>query len=291
MRLPVNRTLPLAALVLLAACGGSGAVLDAVPAAPTGPAGDYPMVVGPAYSVGNISYTPADTLNYDAVGLAVIGGEGGAAITAAHHTLPLPSYVEVTALGSGRTIMARVERRGPMIGNQLVQLSPGAAAQLGLAAQSTAEVRVRRINLPEAERALLRAGQQAPARMDTPKALLDVLRRRLSLQNGELTRTAAPPPPAVLAEVPVAPPPKPVIPAPAAIARALPQGSLVVQIGAFADKARAQALAGKTGGQLAPGSGLWRVRMGPFRSRNEADAALAKARNAGYSGARIQTVR
>ena len=77
MRLPVNRTLPLAALVLLAACGGSGGAIADLPAAPNGPAGDYPMVLGPAYSVDGISYTPADVMNYDAVGIAVASGEGG----------------------------------------------------------------------------------------------------------------------------------------------------------------------------------------------------------------------
>ncbi len=272
------------------------------------------MVLGPAYSVDGISYTPADVMNYDAVGIAVASGEGGAAITAAHHTLPLPSYVEVTALDTGRTILARVERRGPMTGNQLVQLSPGAAAQLGLTSQPQAEVRVRRVNPPEPERALLRMGQQVPARMDTPKALLDVLRRKLSQQNGELTRPEAPPPPIgalpggpklpqvrpepQAAPTPVpkplpapkpAPTPKPAaLPAPKAAPAPIPPGALVVQLGAFSDKARAEAVANRTGAGITPGGGIWRVRMGPFRTQAEAQAALAKARAAGYSEARIQ---
>lgn len=278
------------------------------------------MVLGPAYSVGGVSYTPADVLNYDAVGIAVVSGEGGPAITIAHHTLPLPSYVEVTALDTGRTILTRVERRGPMTGNQLVQLSPGAAAQLGLTTQPQAEVRVRRVNPPEPERALLRMGQQAPARMDTPKALLEVLRRKLSQQNGELTRPEAPPPPAgALPGGPKLPPvrpepqaapspgpkpapapkpappqkpataPKPApTPAPVAAPAAIPGGALVVQIGAFSNKARAEAVASRAGATIAEGGGIWRVRMGPFRMQAEAQAALAKARAAGYSEARIQ---
>ncbi len=261
------------------------------------------MVLGPAYSVGGVSYTPADVMNYDAVGVAVISGEGGPAITVAHHTLPLPSYVEVTSLDSGRTILARVERRGPMDGTQLVQLSPGAAAQLGLTTQPSAEVRVRRVNPPEPERAMLRSGQQVPARMDTPKALLDVLRRRLSQQNGELTRAAAPLPPAgavlppklapVKPEPQVAqpappPPPKAARPVTKPEPAAIPRGSLIVQIGAFSSPDRANAVAGKVGAQVSSGGGVYRVRMGPFRTQAEADAALAKAKAAGYSEARIQ---
>ncbi|WP_374280638.1 septal ring lytic transglycosylase RlpA family protein [Novosphingobium sp.] len=280
------------------------------------------MVLGPVYSVGGVSYTPADVLNYDAVGIAAVSGEGGPAITIAHHTLPLPSYVEVTALDTGRTILARVERRGPMTGNQLLQLSPGAAAQLGLTTQPQAEVRVRRVNPPEPERSLLRMGQQAPARMDTPKALLEVLRRKLSQQNGELTRPEAPPPPVGAlpggpklppvrpepqaapspapkpAPAPVpkpaptpkpAPAPKPApTPAPVAAPAATPRGALIVQVGAFSNKARAEAVASRTGATIAEGGGIWRVRMGPFRTQAEAQAALAKARAAGYSEARIQ---
>lgn len=309
MRLSVNRNLPLAALVfLLAACGGGGERIDSTPPSPTGPAGDYPMVLGPAYSIGGISYTPADVMNYDAVGLAEVSGEGGTAITVAHHTLPLPSYVEVTALDTGRTILARVERRGPMTGTQLVQLSPGAAAQLGLTSQASADVRVRRVNPTEPERALLRSGQQAPARMDTPKSLLEVLRRKLGAQGTELTRAPAPPPPSGAVLPPrvqpvkpepqgVTPPPrvaapKPPKPAPVVTSApaALPRGSLVVQIGAFSDPARANAVASKSGAQVVPGGGIHRVRMGPFRTQAEADAALAKARAAGYSEARIQRV-
>lgn len=273
------------------------------------------MVLGPAYVVAGSTYTPADTLNYDAVGAALVGGEGGTAMTVAHHTLPLPSYVEVTSLDSGRTILARVERRGPMAGSELVQLSPGAAAQLGLSGASAAPVRIRRVAPPEAERALLRAGQPVPARMDTPKSLLDVLRRKLGQQNGELTRPAVPPPDPAVAGSPslpakldapalAAPKPAPVQPAkPAAAAKPVSAkpvanpapapariegGSLIVQIGAFSSKERASAVAAKLQAQSAASGTLWRVRMGPFRTRAEAEAALAKVRAAGYSDARIQ---
>ena len=73
----------------------------------------------------------------------------------------------------------RLEQRGPMDSPDLIALSPGAAAQLGLGSGKS-PVRVRRVNPPETERALLRAGQEAPPRMSTPKPLLAVLQRKLT---------------------------------------------------------------------------------------------------------------
>jgi rare lipoprotein A len=102
------------------------------------------------------------------------------AITGAHRTLPLPCYVEVTSLESGHTILLRLERRGPMSGDGLIALSPGAMAQLGMTGPHD-PVRVRRVNPPEAERALLRTGQQAASRMDTPPGLLTALKRKLGV--------------------------------------------------------------------------------------------------------------
>jgi rare lipoprotein A len=154
---------------------GSVETTQGAPASSLGPAADYPMVLGEPFTIDGELYTPADSLNYDAVGYA--GLDEGEGVTAAHRTLPVPSYVEVTSLDSGKTILVRVERRGPMSGSNLVSLSAAAAAQLG--AGEGAPVRVRRVNPPEAERAELRAGRSAPERMDTPKSLVQVLRRKL----------------------------------------------------------------------------------------------------------------
>jgi len=112
----------------------------------TGPAGDYPVVLGDPYSVDGQIYTPVDTTSYDEVGYAAPGNMGGAGITAAHKTLPLPSYVEVTSLVTGKTILARVERRGPMTGDRLISLSQDAQTQLG--SEDGTPVRVRRVNPP-----------------------------------------------------------------------------------------------------------------------------------------------
>jgi rare lipoprotein A len=294
MRLSAEKFLPLAALSLLAACGGGARPYGAGQgqADAGGPSADYPMVLGAPFSVDGVTYTPSDTMNYDAVGYAAVGPDGGGTISAAHRTLPLPSYIEVTALDTGKTILVRVERRGPMRGRSLIELSPGAAAQLGIAGNPHAAVRVRRMNPVEQDRALLRMGQPAPARMDTPKSLLTVLGRKLDQQDGVVrpvlvamptSEPGATPVPVKTRPGKIASQPSPV-PAPQPAAH----GKFAVQVGAFSSRDNAQAAASKVGGALSAAGKLWRVRMGPFASEAQAKAALAKARAAGYSDARIQ---
>lgn len=164
------------------------------PVAPvTGPAADYPVVIGPPFTVDGTVWTPSDQLNYDAVGNAALGVDTGSGVTAAHKTLPLPSYAEVTSLSTGRTILVRIERRGPMTNDALIALSPDAAAQLGAGSGSTLPVRVRRVNPPEQERAMLRSGGRAPDRMETPEGLLKVLRRKLADQSPLTPPPSTPP--------------------------------------------------------------------------------------------------
>src|SRR3546814_5701897 len=70
-------------------------------------------------------------------------------ISAAHKTLPLPSYVEVTSLETGRTILVRINDRGPFVSGRVIDLSSAAAEQLGMKRKGVAAVRVRRVNPPE----------------------------------------------------------------------------------------------------------------------------------------------
>lgn len=177
----------------LAGCGSAapGGLSSVSALSPYGPQADYPVLVGDPYEVAGTQYTPADVLNYDEVGYLTLD-PGAAGYTGAHHTLPVPSYVEVTSLDTGRTVLVRLERRGPMDSNHLLALSPAAMAQLG--ANIETPVRVRRVNPPEQQRAMLRRGEAAPLRMDTPASLLSVLRRRLPESgSASLAVNAAPP--------------------------------------------------------------------------------------------------
>ena len=186
----------------LAACGSSGreTVASASSLPGNGPGADYPILVGDSYEVAGTSYTPADVLNYDEVGYLALKAET-TGYSGAHHTLPVPSYVEVTSLESGRTVLVRLERRGPMTTNHIVALSPAAMAQLGGNVETP--VRVRRVNPPEEQRAMLRRGEAAPLRMDTPSSLLTVLRRRLP-QSGSVSLAASAAAPSAIDTVAVA---------------------------------------------------------------------------------------
>lgn len=323
MRLPVdvrNRVLALGLSGLLAGCslfsgGGGQSDIASVTGIPSynraGPAADYPIVLGQPYAIDGQVYTPVDTMNFDQVGYAA--QDDGAGVTIAHRTLPMPSYVEITALDSGKTILARVERRGPMSGNAIAALSADAQAQLGIG--DGAPVRVRRVNPTEEHRAKLRAGTAAPDRMDTPKSLLAVLKRKLETSGGAnlaaktATSTPSETPVAPAAPVQIAKAPEPATPALALPALSAPpaaapespdakpkqptqpvvNGKFVVQAAAFSSKANADRLANSIGGFVEKSGQYYRVRKGPFANRGQAEAALAKVRAAGYKDARVYT--
>ncbi|TMM49920.1 SPOR domain-containing protein [Qipengyuania marisflavi] len=290
---------------------------DSVAAARTiqnGPAADYPVVVGDPYEVDGVTYTPVDTMNYDEVGYTAADVTGESGITAAHHTLPLPSYIEVTELNNGRTALVRVERRGPMASTRLIALSGAAMAQLGIS-DGTA-VRVRRVNPPEDDRAELRSDREAPLRLDMPRGLIEVLKRKLpekgsvpltdprqALVSGKVPTPAAiatldPDDEAATAAGPAttaAITAEPILtetPAkPAVAASSDADGDFAIQIGAFSVRSNADRLAKKIGGFVTTSGSLALVRAGPFATRGQATQALAKLRSQGYSDARIVTLR
>lgn len=305
-------------LLGLSACGGGPADEPRSPgrnavAATPAPVDDGPSMLGAPYKIAGKNYVPADVADYDDVGYAgwydsaragqpTANGEiyDPARISAAHKTLPLPSYVEVTALDSGRTILVRVNDRGPMVNDRLIDLSDAAAKQLGLQPGATA-VRVRRTNPPLGERVQLRSGQPVPERIATPNSLLSILRSKAkALPVPANVAPARPVRPATPGAGPIASSkakpgsdgfivedgsrsrgPATSRPAPAA------SGGYFVQVAAFSTEARANATARSLGGQVSRVGRLWRVRMGPFSSQNDAGGALAKAKAKGFGDAVI----
>jgi rare lipoprotein A len=71
-------------------------------------------------------------------------------MTAAHKTLPLPAYVQVTNLQNGRSVVVRVNDRGPFVGNRIIDLSYTAAAKLDMLRDGTAIVEVRAVDPADA---------------------------------------------------------------------------------------------------------------------------------------------
>lgn len=69
-------------------------------------------------------------------------------ISAAHKNLPLPSYLKVANLDNGKTIIVRVNDRGPFHGDRILDLSHGAAQKLGIVGPGTANVRVTLVKPP-----------------------------------------------------------------------------------------------------------------------------------------------
>jgi rare lipoprotein A len=71
------------------------------------------------------------------------------AMTAAHPTLPIPSYARVTSTRSGRSVVVRVNDRGPFKDDRVIDLSYAAAARLGIVASGTGEVEVERLTFEQ----------------------------------------------------------------------------------------------------------------------------------------------
>src|SRR3990167_5714591 len=156
------------------------------------PVADTAVRVGPAYTIRGTTYVPAAAPAYDAVGYASwYGSESGNRtangeqfrpgwITAAH--TPLPPYIEVTALDTGRRIIVRVNDRGPFALGRIIDLSRGAAEELGMKTQGHAPVRVRRVEPSEKDRDRLRRGKPAASLAPVPERELQRLRAQLAAQ-------------------------------------------------------------------------------------------------------------
>jgi rare lipoprotein A len=220
---------------------------------------------------------------YDEVGYAgvrgVSGGDanGGAVVAVARSVAP-GTFLEVTSLDTGRTILVLVTGQMDAGADHPVDLSPAAARLLG-APTSTIAVRVRKVAASPADQAALRAGQPANERVDTPPVLLTALRKHLPAGGGTPAPVYDDPAPGY--------PSAPVSRPPARPAPAAGRAGYYVQVGAFSNAANAQALARSLGGFVRPGGGLNRVQLGPFRSTGEAEAARARAAQHGYPDAKV----
>ncbi len=289
-----------ALLGVLTACAvGASLHAQTLPAPPD----DLPQGSGPR---GTSQVVPGQE-RYDDVGYAaVLGGSGGGdgTIGAVHRSLPVGTFVEVTSLDSGKTIAVMIGSGsgsgGALPGDRLIGLTPAAAHMLGIEGASLAAVRVRRIDANPTDQAALRSGRAGSERLDAPKLLLVALRKRLPAAPkavdvaSPVTPPVATPPPKANGSQPhrapgasYHPPEAPRATAPPRAPVAIREGGLYVQIAALSTAARATALAQNLHGTVAAGGGLYRVRLGPYRTLAQAQNARDAVARRGYGDARI----
>ena len=230
-------------------------------------------------------------------------------MTAAHKTLPLPSYVRVTNVENGRTAVVKVNDRGPFHGSRVIDLSYSAAKKLGVVQKGTAMVEVRAIDplAPNAESAPFltaakgkpkqwtRSERPAPPRSaPEPAPVLgsaSPLAASGSVGKGaaEIGERASGPTVAVGEGKPVATPlTKPAAQAADTVASAADASkpNLYLQVGAFGDPGNAERLRRRLVADLpdvvsvqrtsAGEPALYKVRIGPLDSEGEAKAISAR---------------
>ncbi len=133
--------------------------------------------IGDPYVVDGVLYTPAEDWNYDETGIGswygpdfhgkrTANGElyDMNQVTAAHKTLPMPSLVRVTNLENGRTIIVRVNDRGPFVRGRIIDMSRRGAQLLGFERTGTAKVRVQ--IMARESQALAEAARQGQLAVD-----------------------------------------------------------------------------------------------------------------------------
>ncbi|MDI9238524.1 septal ring lytic transglycosylase RlpA family protein [Lysobacter sp. LF1] len=224
------------------------------------------------------------------------------AFTAAHKTLPLPSFARVTNLDNGKNVIVRVNDRGPFHDGRLIDLSYAAAVKLGITQRGTGRVEVRALTPGEdaPQVAVTPAVQAEPAKPATAMDRLVAAMPIASAKAGELPPGVriATGKPAVIGVVtaPVAPAAQ--IPATPVPAIAAGEGDIVLQVASFTARANAdRALtrlreAGIDTARLtdasANGQTIWRLRVGPLQAEQAPELA---ARIAGLGFGQPQRVR
>ncbi|MDD0973234.1 septal ring lytic transglycosylase RlpA family protein [Pseudomonas fontis] len=185
-------------------------------------------------------------------------------MSAAHKTLPLPAYVKVTNLDNNRTVILRVNDRGPFYSDRIIDLSYAAAKKLGYAESGTAHVRVEGI---DPQQWWAQRGQPAPMVLQQPQVAQT---QALPANSGAVEQWTPPPQQHAASVVPLQ-----------VASNNIPAGSGVfLQVGAFANPDAAELLRSKLSGMVSAPvfissivrnqQTLHRVRLGPISSQGEA---------------------
>jgi rare lipoprotein A len=211
------------------------------------------------------------------------------AMSGAHPTLPIPSYVRVTHLDNGRSVIVRINDRGPFLHDRLIDLSYTAAARLGYLNAGSAPVEVELIT--RFDEAALVAGD---SRLPPPAEGLAASQEQLSLSMQPVQPVQPPDPTGspggVVATSGVGPaalpsaamPVMPVMPVMPAAASA---GKVYLQLGAYGSRSAAQSAAERMqrelGGllraiEVRQEGSLFKLHTGPYAGRSEALGAAQR---------------
>ena len=195
------------------------------------------------------------------------------AMTAAHKTLPIPTYLRVTNLKNNRSVIVRVNDRGPFVGGRIIDLSYTAAHRLDMIRDGTAPVEIRAVDTAEPMFAERTARRPAPARATAP----------------DTPSVTSPDTPSVTSPVT-----SPSVTSPGAGGLAL--DARFLQTGSFAEPANAESMvrslaaAGIRNTRIREARlgdrRVYRVQVGPVEGALEADDMVERLRLAGIPDAR-----
>jgi rare lipoprotein A len=222
------------------------------------------------------------------------------AMTAAHKTLPLPTYARVTNVRNGRSAVVKINDRGPFHGDRIIDLSYSAARKLGVVAKGTAMVEVQAIDpsRPASDRKTRVVASshkppraKAPSRKPVVAARTDTPAKKPSARpDEEKIRVAR-------AGKPAAPEPKVAVATSEAKPKRAGGSGMYLQVGAFGSRLNAEQLQRRLvrniaeqvqvrtiDGKTAP---VYKVHVGPLDSRNEAVNLSQQLASLGLKGSHV----
>lgn len=300
-------------MMALAACSTTP-TKTTTPAGPAKQGGGY-YKVGNPYQINGIWYYPAENEKYDSVGIASWYGPGFHGkktangetfdenqISAAHPTLPMPVIARVTNLENGKSIVLRINDRGPFAAGREIDLSKKAAEVLGFKQKGTAKVRVQYIGRAPLEGGI-GDGIGVAETFVAPPVETPAEERRVAgtapiasvstVATAELAAPQAPAsaPAATMSPVSEAPPASPQV---EQVGVGGP-GNIYVQAGSFQSLQNAESVRQQLSGvgrveiqtTMVDGTPFYRVRVGPLNDVPAADNSLQTVIAQGHRSARI----
>ncbi len=328
MRFILNLSLVIASALLLSACTtaeyASHVIKTSGGNSNTANAGNFK--VGKPYTVLGQSYTPRETYSYSERGIASWYGPGfhggktasgetydKYAYTAAHRTLQMPSLVRVTNLDNGKSVIVRVNDRGPFAKGRVIDISKRAAEAIGMIGTGTARVQLDL--LPEESRKIAEAARRGIKSIGTEIAMNETGRLPSQYNNIQVAnietaagntmndagRSAPLTPQSVereqltMDDLNVKSPSQPQMANNNSVEPLTGTNDIFVQVGAFGNQGNAARLSERLA-SIAPsrvdpveysGRTLYKVRLGPMNSVSEADQVLRKVVESGQTDAAI----